>query len=277
MARRSLFAVATLAFGILGANAGPCRPPTTVTSVVETSSTAVAETSSTTLVEASSTTVVEGSSTTVVESSSTTVVESSSTTVAESSSTTLFETSTSLAESSSTTIAETSTTSEAPDCDTTQVLVNPSFDDDDGAPWTGIGNIRSDYESRTGSHNLRAEFNSGGVETYTISQTLTNLNGPYRLSYYWRVAGISAWPGGGDFFCRIVPTVGTRQFNGVSPSSGPNSWTEATEVWTPSSPSGHVDQATVSFTINCNGDFNHMVLAIDDVTFTEIKCEPLST
>jgi GH43 family beta-xylosidase len=74
-----------------------------------------------------------------------------------------------------------------------------------------------------------------------------------------------------------VPTVGTRQFNGVSSSSGPNSWTEATEVWTPSSPSGHVDQATVSFTINCNGDFNHMVLAIDDVTFTEIKCEPLST
>ncbi|KAM6511989.1 hypothetical protein FALCPG4_016977 [Fusarium falciforme] len=261
MARRSLFVVATLAFGILGANAGPCRPATTVTSVVETSSTAVAETSSTTLVEASSTT----------------VVESSSTTVAESSSTTLFETSTSLAESSSTTIAETSTTSEAPDCDTTQVLVNSSFDDDDGAPWTGIGNLRSNYEPRTGSHNLRAVFNSGGVETYTFSQTLTNLNGPYRLSYYWRVASFSSWAADAGFSCSVVPTVGTRQFNGVRPWSGPNSWTEATEVWTPSSPSGHVDQATVSFTVNCFGDFNQMVLAIDDVTFTEIKCEPLST
>ncbi|KAI8651770.1 hypothetical protein NCS55_01423400 [Fusarium keratoplasticum] len=269
MARRSLFAVATLAFGILGANAGPCRPATTVTSVVETSSTAVAETSSTTLVEASSTTVVESSSTTVVESSSTT----------------LFETSTSLAESSSTTIAETSTTSEAPDCDTTQVLVNPSFDDDDGAPWTGIGNLRSTSEPRTGSHNLqvpsftflRAVFNGGGVETYTFSQTLTNLNGPYRLSYYWRVASFSSWAADAGFSCSVVPTVGTRRFNGVSPWSGPNSWTEATEVWTPSSPSGHVDQATVSFTVNCFGDFNQMVLAIDDVTFTEIKCEPLST
>ncbi|UPL00392.1 hypothetical protein LCI18_011326 [Fusarium solani-melongenae] len=269
MARRSLFAVATLAFGILGANAGPCRPITTVTSAVETSSTAVAETSSTTLVAASSTT--------VVESSSTTVVESSSTTVAESSSTTLFETSTSLAESSSTTIAETSTTSEAPDCDTTQVLVNPSFDDDDGAPWTGIGSLRSTTEPRTGSHNLRAVFNGGGGEIYTFSQTLTNLNGPYRLSYYWRIAGISSWMPDPGFSCDIVPTVGTRRFNGVSPWSGANSWTEATEIWTPSSPSGHADQATVSFTVNCNGDFNQMVLAIDDVTFTEIKCEPIST
>ncbi|KAI8650997.1 hypothetical protein NCS57_01435300 [Fusarium keratoplasticum] len=263
MARRSLFAVATLAFGILGANAGPCRPATTVTSVVETSSTAVAETSSTTLVEASSTT----------------VVESSSTTVAESSSTTLFETSTSLAESSSTTIAETSTTSEAPDCDTTQVLVNPSFDDDDGAPWAGIGNLRSDSEPRTGSHNLQVPSFTflGGGDTYTFSQTLTNLNGPYRLSYYWRVASFSSWVPDAGFSCSVVPTVGTRQFDGVSPWSGPNSWTEATEVWTPSSPSGHVDQATVSFTVSCIGDFSQMVLAIDDVTFTEIKCEPLST
>lgn len=141
MARRSLFAVATLAFGILGANAGPCRPSTTVTSVAETSSTVVAETSSTTLVEASSTTVAESSSTTAVESSSTT----------------LFETSTSLAESSSTTVASTSTTSEAPDCDTTQIVVNPSFDDDDGAPWTGISNLRSTQDPHSGSHNLQVQ------------------------------------------------------------------------------------------------------------------------
>ncbi|RSL67588.1 hypothetical protein CEP53_002944 [Fusarium sp. AF-6] len=266
MARRSFFAVATLAFGILGANAGPCRPSTTVTSITETSSTAVAETSSTTLV-ASSTTVVESSSTTVAESSSTTVVESS---------TTLFETSTSLAESSSTTIAETSTTSEAPDCDTTQVLINPSFEDNDGAPWVGIDGLRTDQDPHTGSYNLGAVFTNGGLESYTFSQSLTDLNGPYRLSYYYRIVSLSAWSGSAGFSCSIVPTVGTRQLNGAYPYDlGP--WTEGTAVWTPSSPSGHVDQATVSFTVNCYGEFDELTLAIDDITFTEIKCEPLQT
>jgi len=261
MARRSLFAVATLAFGILGANAGPCRPSTTVTSVAETSSTAVAETSSTTL---------EASSTTVVESSSATVVESSSTTV--------FETSTSLAESSSTTVAETSTTSEAPDCDTTQIVVNPSFDDDDGAPWTGISNLRSTQDPHSGSHNLRLRFTSGGIESYTFSQSLTDLTGPYRLSYYYRVAGLSTWSGSAGFACQLVPSVGTRRFNGESPyDGGPYSWTEATEVWTPTSPSGHVNQATVSFAVSCGGEFDELIIAIDDVTFTEIKCESLQT
>lgn len=267
MARRSLFAVATLAFGILGANAGPCRPSTTVTSIAETSSTVVAETSSTTL---------EASSTTVVESSSTTVAESSSTTVVESSSTTLFETSTSVVESSSTTIAETSTTSEAPDCEATQVLVNPSFEDNDGAPWIGIDGLRTDEDPHTGNHNLGAVFTNGGTESYTFSQSLTDLNGPYRLSYYYRVVSISAWSGSAGFSCSIVPTVGTRQLNGAYPDQlGP--WAEGTAVWSPSSPSGHVDQATVSFTVNCNGEFDELTLAIDDVTFTEIKCEPLQT
>ncbi|KAL2672894.1 hypothetical protein Neosp_013611 [[Neocosmospora] mangrovei] len=265
MARRSLFAVATLAFGILGANAGPCRPSTTVTSVAETS-TAVAETSTTTL-----------------DASSTTVVESSSTTVVESSSTTLFETSTSLAESSSTTVAETSTTSEAPDCDTTQIVVNPSFDDDDGAPWTGISNIRSTEDPHSGSHNLQVQsftflrfrFTNGGIESYTFSQSLTDLTGPYRLAYYYRVADAS---GSAGFSCSIVPTVGTRRFIGESPwDGGPYSWTESTEVWNPTSPSGHVNQATLGFGVTCSGEFDELIIAIDDVTFTEIKCESLQT
>ncbi|KAJ4323536.1 hypothetical protein N0V84_004276 [Fusarium piperis] len=254
MARSSLFVVATLAFGILGANAGPCRPSTTVTSVVETSSTAVAETSSTTLVESSSTIVVESSSTTLVE------------------------TSTSLAESSSTTLAQTSTTSEAPSCDTTQVLVNPSFDDNDGAPWSGIGNVRSDQEPHTGSHNLRFLFTGGGVQRYTFSQTLTDLNGPYRLSYYYRLVGWAGWDGSQGFSCSIVPTVGSRQLPSSGPSpDGPYQWTQENQVWANTSPSGHVDEATVSFSVRCNGEFNELTLAIDDVTFTEIKCEPLQT
>ncbi|RSL54019.1 hypothetical protein CEP54_010109 [Fusarium duplospermum] len=258
MARRSLFAVATLAFGILGANAGPCRPSTTVTSIAETSSTVVAETSSTTL---------EVSSTSVVESSSTTVAESSSTTVVETSSTTLFETSTSLVESSSTTIAETSTTSEAPDCEATQVLVNPSFEDNDGAPWIGIDGLRTDEDPHTGNHNL---------QSYTFSQSLTDLNGPYRLSYWYRIASISAWTSDPGFSCSIVPTVGSRRLNGEDPYDlGP--WAEGTAVWSPSSPSGHVDQATVSFTVSCYGEFDELTLAMDDITFTEIKCEPLQT
>lgn len=139
MARRSILAAATVAFLAFGANATPCRPTSALTS-------------STTLVESSSTVIKETSSTAVVE-TSTTLVESSSVTA---SSSTLAETSssTTLAETSTTTLAETSTTSQAPVCTVTQVLVNPSFDDGDGSPWTGVSSSRSEESPRTGRYNL---------------------------------------------------------------------------------------------------------------------------
>lgn len=133
MARCSLFTLAVVAIGVLGANAGPCRP-TTVTSLTETSSVATVESSSTGLTEASSRSLSE-TTTTLLETLSTTTTETSSQTLSETSSITL----------------ETLTTSEVPSCVETQVVVNPSFDDNNGAPWTGSGSTTTN-DPNSGSH-----------------------------------------------------------------------------------------------------------------------------
>ncbi|KAM0418977.1 hypothetical protein ACHAPT_012135 [Fusarium lateritium] len=237
MARRSLFAVAAFAFGILGTNAGPCRLTATVSSLVETSSTTVIETSSTTLAETLSTALTESSSTT-------------------------------LAETSSTTVTETSTTSQAPACVETQVVVNPSFDDNNGEPWNGVGNIRSTDGPRTGSHNLRFGFFGGGGQRYTFSQALNNLKGNYRLTYQYRVVSWSTWDGSAGFSCSISPSVGGSQLlEADAYPDGPHSWTPNTQVW---ANDGTVELAQLSFSLSCSGEFNDLYLAIDDVTFTSV-------
>lgn len=110
------FVVLLAAFGALGANAAVCRPSSSATVA-----------------------------TTTTEASSTISVGSSTTTEASS---TITEVSTSTQESS--TIAST-TTSSAEVCVETQILVNPSFDDNDnGTPWVfGEGTRFTDELSRS--------------------------------------------------------------------------------------------------------------------------------
>jgi hypothetical protein len=111
MVRYSIFAVA---FAILGAEAGPCRP-TTVTSLAVASSTVASDTTVTTLATTVTTALAETTSTAVDETTSTAV-------------------------------AETTTTTEAPGCVETQVVVNPGFDDSDSnkSPWSGDGSLTTD-------------------------------------------------------------------------------------------------------------------------------------
>ncbi|KAH7234263.1 hypothetical protein B0J15DRAFT_529950 [Fusarium solani] len=245
MARYSLFTLAVVAIGVLGANAGPCRP-TTVTSLTETSSVATVETSSTSLAETSSRSLPE-TTTTLVETLSTTTTETSSQTLSETSSTTL----------------ETSTTSEAPSCVETQVVVNPSFDDNNGAPWTGSGSTTTNNPN-SGSHawivNL---FNGFGSANF--AQTLNNLDGNYRLTYFYHAA---SWVNGGaGFSCTIQPKVGEQSLPSVDLYEI-SSWMSDTQTW--SSGGEIVAQAELSFGITCYGEFDQLTIAFDDVTFTQV-------
>ncbi|KAI8663122.1 hypothetical protein NCS56_01117900 [Fusarium sp. Ph1] len=236
MARRSILAAATVAFLAFGANATPCRPTSAATSsttLVESSSTVITETSSsTTIAETSSIAVVE-TSTTLAESSS---VTASSSTLAETSS------STTLAETSTTTLAETSTTSQAPVCTVTQALVNPSFDDDDGSPWTGVSSSRSEESPRTGRYNLWVPWTG---TTFT------------------------------EFYCTITPKVGDTELPEVwFTDSGPYTWTAGSALWTNPSETGTVAEVEVSLKIFCNGEFDSNIIALDDVTFTRVCDTP---
>ncbi|KAI8661047.1 hypothetical protein NCS57_01084000 [Fusarium keratoplasticum] len=269
MARRSILAAATVAFLAFGANATPCRPTgaaTSSTTLAESSSTVITETSSTTIAETSSIVVIE-TSTTLVESSS---VTASSSTLAETSS------STTLAETSATTLAETSTTSQAPVCTVTQALVNPSFDDGDGSPWTGVSSSRSEESPRTGRYNLRYSFDPWS-EASTISQTVTNLEGNYKIEFYYRVVSWVPWIGtvSTNFYCTITPKIGDTELPEVwFTNSGPYSWTAASALWTNSSETGAVDEVEVSLEIYCSGEFDSNIIALDDVTFTRVCDAP---
>ncbi|KAL6364235.1 hypothetical protein LRP88_02152 [Fusarium phalaenopsidis] len=237
MARYSLFTLAVVAIGVLGANAGPCRP-TTVMSLTETSSVATAETSSTDLAETSSRSLSE-TTTTLAETLSTTTTETSST------------------------ILETSTTSEAPSCVETQVVVNPSFDDNNGAPWTGSGSTTTNNPN-SGSHAWIVNF-FNGFGSADFAQTLNNLDGNYRLTYFYHAA---SWVNGGSgFSCTIQPKVGEQSL----PSTDPyeiNAWMPDSQTW--SSGGEIVAETELSFGITCFGEFDQLTIAFDDVTFTRV-------
>ncbi|KAJ3546897.1 hypothetical protein NM208_g1787 [Fusarium decemcellulare] len=231
--------------GILGANAGPCRP-TTVTSLTETSSVTMVESSSTGLAETSSTSLSE-TTTSLVETLSTTITETSSQTLSETSSTAL----------------ETSTTSEAPSCVETQVVVNPSFDDNNGAPWTGSGSATTE-DPNSGSHAWAITFSDGyGIAEF--AQTLNNLDGTYELTYFYHAAsGVNI---GSGFSCTITPSVGDQSLPSTYPYEV-NSWMFDSQTW--SSGGGPVDQEELLFSIGCFGEFDQLTIAFDDVTFTRV-------
>jgi hypothetical protein len=141
MARHGLIAILTAVTFGAGAHAGPCKPY----SSVGLSSTIIETAASTITADVSGTTNVFG--TTVTETShatdSTEVLDTTVTEAATGSTeatisvepTITTETATALA----TTAAEATTTSveQPPVCEPTQILVNPSFDDNnDASPWT---------------------------------------------------------------------------------------------------------------------------------------------
>ncbi|KAF5577671.1 hypothetical protein FPCIR_11997 [Fusarium pseudocircinatum] len=230
------YSVLAVAFAILGAEAGPCRP-TTVTSVAEASSTIASDTTVTSLATTATTTLVE-------------------------------TTSTVLEETTSTAVAESTTTTEAPACVETQVVVNPGFDDNGNSksPWFGDGSITTNG-ANTFPNAISFVFSNGGGNAQ-ISQTLTNLEGNYRLSYNWGVfSGVNV---GAGFGCSITPKIGNDIILGVYPD-GYTGWTAESKTW--SSGSNAVAQADLSLVLACSGEYDQLTINIDDITFTKL-CGP---
>ncbi|KAF5723112.1 hypothetical protein FMUND_2154 [Fusarium mundagurra] len=232
MVRYSILAVA---FAILGAEAGPCRP-TTVTSVAEASSTIASDTTVTTLATTATTAFVES-------------------------------TSTALEDTTSTAVAESTTTTEEPACVETQVVVNPGFDDSDSSksPWVGDGSLTTDGPNT--APNVISFVFSNGVGNAQISQTLTNLDGTYRLTYNWGVfSGVNA----DGFACSITPKIGDNTLRSVDPDDY-TGWTPSSQIW--STAGNVVAEADLSLVLECNGEFGQLTINVDDIKLTKL-CGP---
>lgn len=265
------------AFGALGANAAVCRPSgstTVATTTTEASST----------VSVGSSTATGTSSTISVE--STTATESS--TISIDTSTTITEVSTSTQESS-TVISTTATTSSAEVCVETQILANPSFDDNDnGTPWVFdqgtqfTGDLARSYPysvyvislQHPLTHRLIAKTSVATVEQGDVSvsfrQTISSV-GPhnYRLQYYvLNYSSVNA----DIFFCTISPSINGQELS-EGPrlgSAGPVGWQQGNAFWSTPSESEDATDVEVVFSVSCEGDYERILIAFDDTSLTRV-------
>ncbi|KAI8676342.1 hypothetical protein LRP88_10655 [Fusarium phalaenopsidis] len=254
------FVALLAAFGALGANAAVCRPS---------GSTTVAATTT----EASST--VSVASSTATETSSTISVESS--TATESSSTVSIETSTTITEAStstqeSSTIASTTaTTSSAEVCVETQILTNPSFDDDDnGTPWDfGQGTQFSSELSRSQPYGVVASLTQAD-STRQFSQTIPRVSPHnYRLQYYLiNYSAVNA-----PFFtCYVTPSINGQELaQGTEVGTlGQIGWQQGEAFWSTPSETEDVTDVEVIFNVSCDGDFSLVLIVLDDTSLTRV-------
>ncbi|KAM0337698.1 hypothetical protein ACHAPU_011522 [Fusarium lateritium] len=216
-----------VALAILGAEAGPCRP-TSMTSLAEPSSTIESDTTITTLAMT-------------------------------------VTTSAALGETTSTILAETATTTEAPACVETQVVINPGFDDSGSnkSPWVGAGSLINDG-ANSAPNAISFIFTDGGGSAQ-ISQTLSNLDGTYRLSYRWGVfSGVRV---GAGFSCSITPKIGDNALPAVYPDQF-TGWTPESRTW--SSGGNAVADVDLALVLRCFGEYDQLTINVDDITFTKL-------
>ncbi|KAH7466926.1 hypothetical protein IWW34DRAFT_835295 [Fusarium oxysporum f. sp. albedinis] len=242
MVRYSILNLAAIATLLLGAEAGPCRPATTVaTSIAETTSTLAADTSATSIDTTTVTTLADTTTTDGEESTTTT-----------------------LADTTITTQAESTTTTAAAACAETQLFINPGFDDSPSgiAPWTSNANLIQS-QAQSGTNALSAVF-SNGQPDYYFKQTLQNLNGDYEFSYYYRVVSVSQ---NADYVCNIELKVGdTSKFGAMYDSAG--GWRSDSVSFSIAGEA--VAQADVQLILTCYGEFVRIEVNIDTLAFTRV-------
>ncbi|KAF5637796.1 hypothetical protein F52700_4498 [Fusarium sp. NRRL 52700] len=241
MVRVSLLNVAAIATLLLGAEAGPCKPRTTgATSVAETTSTLAADPTATSM--ASTTAITPADTTTTALPDTTTTEEAESTTTIE---------------------AESSTTAAA-GCVETQLFDNPNFDDSssDIAPWSSNAALTQN-QPQSGTNALSAYFINGEPDYY-IKQTLQNLSGKYKFSYYYRVVSISP---NADFTCNILLSAGSVSTYGEM-YDDIGGWKTASVILDMGDDT--IAQADVQFGLTCLGEFRGIEVNIDTLAFTRV-------
>ncbi|KAI8670663.1 hypothetical protein NCS57_00538700 [Fusarium keratoplasticum] len=253
------FVALLAAFGALGADAAVCRPSGSTTLATTTT-----EASST--VSVGSSTATETSSTISVE--STTATESS--TINIETSTTITEASTSTQESS-TVVSTTATTSSAEVCVETQILANPSFDDNDsGTPWVFNEGTRFTGElARSYPYGVIASLTQAD-RTRQFSQTIPRVSPHnYRLQYYLlNYSAVSA-----PFFtCYVTPSINGQELaQGTEVGTlGQLGWQQGEAFWSTPSETEDVTDVEVIFNVSCDGDFYLVLIALDDTSLTRV-------
>ncbi|KAH7236575.1 hypothetical protein BKA59DRAFT_312056 [Fusarium tricinctum] len=242
MVCHSIFALAALAACILEAQAGPCRPSATTvaSSVAETLSTAVPESTLASL------------ATTLTEATTTSVLVS---------------------ETIATTLAEpTTTTAGTPVCVETQVVINPGFDSSANSvePWEG-NNYLLDNEVAYSAPNALSLVFQNGQGSARIAQPLRNLNGKYTLSYrYIPWSGVNV---GAGFTCTITPKISNQELAAVYVSEF-TGWESSTREW--SAGNENVAEAELSLSASCSGEYDQLIINIDDITLTNV-CDGSAT
>ncbi|KAI1047631.1 hypothetical protein LB505_012656 [Fusarium chuoi] len=277
MVRISLLNLAAIVSLLLGAEAGPCKPkPTTTTSLAETTSTLPADTSATSIASttvittADATTTIPEETTTTALADTTTTDEAESTSTTEGGSTTITEaesSTTALVDTTTTAQAESTTTTAAAGCVESQLFVNPNFDDSSSgiAPWISNAALTQN-QPQSGTNALAATF-SNGQPDYSIKQTLQNLSGNYKFSYYYRVVSISQ---GADFTCNIQLTAGTVSAYGEMYDSV-GGWRTASVILEMGDAT--IAQADVQFGLSCYGEFTGIEVDVDTFAFTRVCAE----
>ncbi|KAF5568804.1 hypothetical protein FPHYL_2611 [Fusarium phyllophilum] len=165
-----------------------------------------------------------------------------------------------------TTLAATTTTA-VPGCVETQLLVNPSFDDSDSgyAPWTGNAVIVN-REPQSGTTALAMLYNSGQSNGRGyIKQTLTNLNGDYEFSYYYRVVVARI---GMATTCDIQVKIGADTTVPSNIDLVAGDWQSGSVSW--STAGQNVEQADVELAITCRGDWDTIQINLDSFAFTSV-------
>ncbi|KAF5575545.1 uncharacterized protein FSUBG_13899 [Fusarium subglutinans] len=226
MIRVSLLNLAAIATLLLGAEAGPCKPGTTAaTSLAETTSSLAAETTATSI--------------------DTTAV-------------------TTVADITTTTEAESTTTTAAAVCVETQLFVNPNFDDipDEITPWSSNAALTQN-QPQSGTNALSATF-ANGEPDYYFKQTLQNLSGKYRFSYYYRVVSISD---NADYTCNVQLSAGSvSEYGAMYDIVG--GWRTDSVILDLGDDT--IAQADVQLGLTCLGEFRGIEVDIDTLAFTRV-------
>jgi hypothetical protein len=105
-------------------------------------------------------------------------------------------------------------------------------------------------------------LNGGGYQFGSVVQTLSNLDGTYKFSYYYRVTYVSP---GADYVCEMKLDVGDTTLYGAFEDSvgGWKSWsTTFTDV--------NAAQADVQLTAGCYGEYAQIQINIDSLGFTRV-------
>ncbi|KAF5019236.1 hypothetical protein F66182_8777 [Fusarium sp. NRRL 66182] len=302
MARHGFVAILA-AISIIGVDASPCKLPHSATvelsTSIETSSTATLGTSTTYLetwpytiatdsTQTTHATALTGDLTETETETGTatdlTVTEQTTSTEASTAfdTTTITEAITSFdsATTTETTTAETTTTTAAvdppvdppspPPCTPAQIITNPGFDsNEDASPWVLDVNAAVSLQNpRSAPHFILSTFNRGGTTTSTISQTLRNV-GPQRyvLDYY---INMQTAINGRGFTCRATPSINGQELTSsqLLSENGPFGFRRSAVFWNTPSATETLAETLLVITVECTGDFDTVVIGLDDVTLT---------